>query len=295
MPSPRLNLICRTICLILRETDSELNCLVATLVPRSVVIIGHTAYVANYFSDTLSLIDLSASEPKAESIPLGPRQEMDAVRKGEYFFNNAGICFEGWQSCSSCHPNDARADGLNWDLLNDGIGNPKNTKSLLLATRTLPVMWLGLRSNATVAIRAGIQYILYTIPSNEVVDSIGAYLDSLKPVPSPYLVNGKFSKAAEQGGKVFTRAGCADCHVPGLYTDQLPHDVGTRASFDKPTDRFYTPTLIEVWRTAPYLHDGSAATIRDVITTRNPDSKHGDVTDLSKQEIDDLCQYVLSL
>ncbi|HXR46669.1 MAG TPA: cytochrome D1 domain-containing protein [Candidatus Limnocylindrales bacterium] len=263
--------------------------------PRAVVIVGHTAYVANYFSDTLSVIDLSTPKPKVESILLGPKQEMDAVRKGEFCFHDAGLCFEGWQSCSSCHPGDARADGLNWDLLNDGIGNPKNAKSLLLATRTSPVMWLGVRSNATVAIRAGIQSMLFTIPSNDVVDSIGAYLDSLKPVPSPYLVIGKLSKPAERGEKVFIRAGCADCHVSGLYTDQLPHDVGTRASFDKPTDRFYTPTLIEVWRTAPYLHDGSAATIRDVITTRNPEGKHGDVTDLSKQEIDDLCLYVLSL
>jgi YVTN family beta-propeller protein len=263
--------------------------------PRAVVIVGHTAYVANYFSDTLTVIDLRASEPKAESISLGPKVEMSAARKGEFYFNDAGICYEGWQSCASCHPGGARADGLDWDLLNDGVGNPKNTKSLLFAMRTPPVMSLGVRSNADAAVRAGIQYMLFTTPSNEVVNSISEYLESLKPVPSPYLVGGKLSKAAKRGKKVFTRAGCADCHVPGLYTDQLPHDVGTRASFDKPTDRFYTPTLVEVWRTAPYLHDGSAATMRDVLTTHNPHNQHGETSSLSSQEIDDLCAYVLSL
>jgi hypothetical protein len=71
--------------------------------------------------------------------------------------------------------------------------------------------------------------------------------------------------------------------------------VGTNGPFDKPTDKFDTPTLKELWRSAPYLHDGSAATIRDVLTTRNPEGLHGDVSGLSEMEIDDLCEYILSL
>jgi len=86
-----------------------------------------------------------------------------------------------------------------------------------------------------------------------------------------------------------------DCHQPGLFTDLHAHDVGTRRSFDQPTDKFYTPTLIEVWRTAPYLHDGSAVTIRDVLTTRNPNGEHGNATGLSESQLADLCEYVLSL
>jgi len=109
-------------------------------------------------------------------------------------------------------------------------------------------------------------------------------------------VQGDLSPAAKRGQAIFSKAGCIDCHKPGLYTDSHPHDVGTRAVTDSPTDKFYTPTLIEVWRTAPYLHDGSAGTIRDVVTTRNPnDGRHGDVQGLSSEEINDLCVYVLSL
>jgi YVTN family beta-propeller protein len=263
--------------------------------PRAAVVVGHTVYVANFFSDTLAAIDLSANGPIVESIALGPKQEITAVRKGEFYFNDAGICYEGWQSCASCHPGGGRADGLNWDLLNDGVGNPKNTKSLLLATRTPPLMSLGVRADADAAVRAGIQHILFTSQPEEVVNSIDAYLQSLKPVPSPYLVHGNLSKAAKRGEKMFFKTGCADCHVPGLYTDLHPHDVGTRAAYDGPMDKFYTPTLIEVWRTAPYLHDGSAMTIQDVLTTRNVNDQHGDVSKLSSREIDDLCEYVLSL
>jgi len=201
----------------------------------------------------------------------------------------------GWQSCASCHPNDARVDGLNWDLLNDGIGNPKNTRSLLLAHQTPPVMALGVRPNAEAAVRAGLQFILFTDQPESVAAGIDDYLKSLQPAPSPWLVKGRLSPSAKRGQKIFTRAGCADCHVLGLYTDLQPHDVGTRAGYDRPADKFFTPTLIEVWRTAPYLHNGSAATLRDVLTTGNASGQHGDVSGLSSQAIDDLCEYVLSL
>jgi YVTN family beta-propeller protein len=263
--------------------------------PRAVVVAGNTIYTANYFSDTLSAIDLQGPEYHAESIPLGPKPEMDAVRRGEFYFHDATICQQGWQSCSSCHPCGARVDGLNWDLLNDGVGNPKNTRSLLLAHQTPPAMFLGVRTNAEVAVRAGIKFILFTHQPEVVASSIDEYLKSLTPVPSPHLVHGKLSKSAKRGEKLFSQAGCADCHVPGLYTDLHPHDVGTRATYDRPTDKFYTPTLIEVWRTAPYLHNGSAATIRDVLTTCNAEGLHGDASGLSNRQMDDLCEYVLSL
>jgi YVTN family beta-propeller protein len=276
--------------------------------PRALVIAGQKVYTANYFSDNLSVIDLNLTNEPVETIALGPKNEMDGVRlvdragladmvrKGEFYFNDADICLQGWQSCASCHPGDARVDGFNWDLLNDGIGNPKNVRSLLLAHRTPPAMFLGVRTNAEVAVRAGIKFILFTNQPDTLACALDEYLKSLKPVPSPHLVDGKLSKAARRGKTLFEgRASCADCHVPGLFTDLHSHDVGTRRTFDGPTDKFYTPTLIEVWRTAPYLHDGSAVTIRDVLTTRNPGGQHGDAAGLSKKEMDDLCEYVLSL
>jgi YVTN family beta-propeller protein len=263
--------------------------------PRAVVVVGHTAYVANYFSDTLSAVDLSVPHPVAGSIALGPKREMDLVRKGEFYFHDAGLTQQSWQSCSSCHPAGARADGLNWDLLNDGTGNPKNTKSLLMAHRTPPAMWVGARETAEAAVRAGIRHILFNTQPEKYGDAIDAYLKSLTPVPSPHLVGGKVSEAAKRGERVFLRSGCSECHPSPLFTDLRQYDVGTRRPFDKVGARFDTPTLIEVWRTAPYLHDGSAISVRDVLTVRNPHDWHGKTSALSKQEIDDLCAYVLSL
>jgi YVTN family beta-propeller protein len=278
--------------------------------PRAVVLLGRKAYIANYFSDSLSLVDLDSPQPRPQSIPLlhqpagagaggltSPLDRMPLARKGEFYFHDAGICFQGWQSCSSCHPGQARVDGLNWDLLNDGVGNPKNTKSLLLAHETPPAMSMGVRETAETAVRAGIQHILFTVQPEEVAVAIDKYLKSLKPVPSPLLVNGRLSESARRGEKLFKdrQVGCAACHPPGLFTDLKTYDVGTRARFDQPTDRFDTPTLVEGWRTAPYLHDGSAATMRDVLTTSNPHDKHGKTSRLTPQQIDDLAAYLLSL
>jgi len=58
---------------------------------------------------------------------------------------------------------------------------------------------------------------------------------------------------------------------------------------------FDTPTLAEVWRTAPYLHDGRAATLADMLTKFNPGDRHGATAKLSREQLDDLVEYVLSL
>jgi len=262
--------------------------------PRAIAIIGDTAWVANYYSDTLCAFNITAEKPEMESIALGAPVEPDILRKGEMYFNDGRICFQRWQSCTSCHP-DARVDAYNWDLLNDGIGNPKNTKSMLLAHQTPPTMSLGIRETAEVAVRSGIHLILFSEQPESVPTAIDEYLKSMKPVPSPKLVKGKLSDKALQGEKIFNRAGCSSCHPAGLFTDLQSYDVGTQGQYDKAAEKFDTPTLVEIWRTGPYLHDGSALTVRDVVTKHNPKDKHGKTSDLSSSEIDELCEYLLSL
>jgi len=265
--------------------------------PRAIALLGKKIYTANYFSDSLSVIDLAAPNVTAASIPLGPKRKMTVVRKGETLWNDATMCFQGWQSCSSCHSSDARTDALNWDLLNDGIGNPKNSKTMLFSHKTPPAMSMGVRDTADTAVRAGIKNILFAVRPEEDAEAIEEYLRSLQPIPSPYLEKGKLSTAAQRGKKLFSDSttGCAKCHPSSLFTDLKSYEVGTRGQFDKPEDIFDTPTLIEGWRTAPYLHDGSATTLRDVLTTRNPGDKHGKTKHLSPQQIDDLAAYLLSL
>jgi YVTN family beta-propeller protein len=274
----------------IRLTENDLG-------PRAVVLMGTKAYVANDFSDTLAVLDVAGARPQVRSFALGPKTPMSMVRRGEFYFHDAALCFQGWQSCASCHPGDARTDALDWDLLNDGVGNSKNARSLLYSPRISPSMSLGVRSTAEVAVRAGVPHILFTSQPEEVPQALYEYLKSLKPVPSPHLVNGRLSESARRGERLFgsNGVGCARCHPPDLYTDQRRHDVATLGRFDRRIDRFYTPTLVELWRTAPYLHDGSAATVRDVLTTKNPADWHGKTSHLTSDQLDDLVEYLLSL
>ena len=265
--------------------------------PRALVLAGSRAFAASYFSDSLDVVELAAREPAAEGIPLNPGHPMTKLRRGEMYFNDATLCFQGWQSCASCHDDDARVDALHWDLMNDGIGNPKDTKSLVWAHRTPPSMSLGVRANAALAVRNGIQNSLGSVQPEEVPEAMDEWLKSLQPAPSPGLVDGRPSEAAQRGELLFKspEVGCANCHEPPLFTDLRSYDVGTQNPFDKEARDFDTPTLRELWRTAPYLHDGSAPTLRDVFTTRNPKDQHGKTSHLTPGQVEDLAAYLFSL
>jgi len=262
--------------------------------PRALAIVGSNIYVAEHFTDSMTVVDIDKTTgTKTTALALGSTPKMSIRRRGEMLFHDASLCFQHWQSCSSCHPGGARVDALNWDLLNDGIGNPKNTKSLLFSHRTPPAMVTGVRENAEMAVRSGIRHIQFaTCPEQDAV-AIDEYLKSLKPVPSPYLVNGKLSASAKRGRKIFSKARCDSCHKGPLHTDLLQYDVGIGKGLDKDRE-FDTPTLVEVWRTAPYLYDGRAVTIEEVLTKYNPDDKHGLTSNLSDKEITDLANFVLS-
>ncbi len=263
--------------------------------PRGMDVIGTKIYVAIYFCDLVAVVDLEdKSYYPVKAIRLGPEPQMSVERRGKMHFHDADLCFQHWQSCASCHPGEARVDGLNWDLLNDGLGTPKNVKSMLLAHKTPPAMSTAVRDTGEAAVRAGIRHIQFAVRPEEDAVAIDEYLKALQPVPSPYLVDGKLSEAAERGKKIFSRVGCATCHPEPLYTDMKLHDVNSRGKYDR-RDDFDTPTLIEVWRTGPWLHDGSVTTMKDLFGEAKHGSTAGDVDGLSEQEVNDLAEYVLSL
>ena len=256
--------------------------------PRSFAVHGNRLYIPTFFSDTLNMVPLDKPDGRTAAALVRHRKE-SKVDKGEKYFNDATYCFQNWQSCNGCHPGDARTDGLNWDNLNDGIGNPKNCKSMLYAHRTPPSMISGIRENAVRAVRTGFKYIQFNEVSEEVATCVDEYLMSLKPVPSPWLVNGALSEKARRGKKVFERLHCDHCHNGPLYTDLKMYVIGEDVEFEKGWD---TPTLKEVWRTAPYLFDGRAATMQEVFDVH----KHGiKGKKVSPQEIEELVEYVNSL
>jgi len=278
---------------------------------RAVAVVGNNIYVGMYFSDMLQKLDETRLRPT--EIALGPAPVWTPERRGEVHWNDATLCFQHWQSCASCHP-DARTDGLNWDLLNDGIGNPKNTKSLIFTRQTPPTMWEAVRDHPNPppsptaipwdtatqgiqCIRTGFRSILFTMPCEEISGDIDAFLLALKPVPSPFLVDGKLSERAERGKRIFEdpKVGCATCHpAETWFTDMKIYDVNSRTHFDQ-TSYFDTPTLHEVWRTAPYLHDGRYVTMKEVFTHGLHGDVSGDVGGLTDEQVDDLVEYIMSL
>lgn len=254
--------------------------------PRSLVLGKDKLIIPTYFADVLNLLDVRTHELK--SFELNPGREETVENKGERYFNDASHCFQNWQSCNGCHPGDARTDGMNWDLMNDGVGNPKNCKSLLFSHVTPPNMISGIREHAELAVRAGFNFIQFFDISEEDARCVDAYLKSLQPVPSPWLVNGGLSEKAKEGRKVFEKLKCGECHSGPYYTDMKMYRIGEDIEFEKGWD---TPTLREVWRTAPYLFDGRAATMKEVFEVH----KHGIERKVSRKEIEALTEYVNSL
>lgn len=254
---------------------------------------GKTIAAAGYYSAEVAMLDTVAH--REWIVPLGPSRKPDQARRGEIIFHDATSCFQNWLSCSTCHPRNGRVDALNWDILNDGIGNPKNVKSLLGAHQTPPMTWRGVRPSMDVSVEKGF-YFLMRQPTEGEVEAVRAYLRSLTPRPSPHLgQNGELTDSARRGQEIFTsrETMCANCHRGELMTDLKQHKVGTRGSLDK-SSQFDTPSLVELYATGPFLHDGSAATLHELIE-RNSKDRHGKTSHLSPQQIEDLIAYLLSL
>lgn len=254
--------------------------------PRNIAVVKNKIVVPTYFSDTVNIVDLE--NQTINVVPMVENRQETAEQKGEKYFNDAQYCFQNWQSCNGCHPGDARTDGMNWDLMNDGMGNSKNCKSLLYTIQTPPSMISGIRKTGELAVRKGFTHIQFYTVSEEMAANVDAYVKSLEAIPSPYLENGQLSEKAKQGQKVFQRLACDECHSGPYYTDLKMHRIGEDIEFEEGWD---TPTLREVWRTAPYLFDGRAQTMLEVFETY----KHGITQKVSAKDLEALSQYVLSL
>ncbi len=273
--------------------------------PRGIVTTNDTIYTACLFADKIAVVPFTDRVVRAKLYALNDEPfnlKQDTVLYGEMLFNDGDKCFQKWQSCASCHP-DGRVDGLNWDLMNDGIGTPKQTKSLYLSNVTPPTMITGIRKDMKHCNRAGFRQIQFTSVKESDAEAIDAYVIAMQPQVSPY--NRPENAAAIARGKaLFVQADCARCHRPDVYFTACedPNDgskaplfdvgLGTRTETGR---KFDVPTLNEVWRTAPYLYDGRAKNMREVLTTYNIDDQHGITSDLSEEELADLELYILSL
>ena len=222
-----------------------------------------------------------------------------------------------WISCASCHP-DGDADGRTWQQP-EGL---RNTQPLAGLSWTHPVHWSADRDEVqdfehTIQglLMQGQGFVKRPLPDalgesfsgkSKSLDALAAYTNSHKSSLSPFAKNG-LSKSAQRGQMLFFSAStkCATCHSGPMLTDSQPravsdlmrHDVGTGK--DDPSElmepKYDTPTLLGLYRSAPYLHHGKAATLKDVLTQCNPQDEHGVTSHLTASQLDDLVEFLLAL
>jgi mono/diheme cytochrome c family protein len=249
---------------------------------------GRTLVVSNTLDDSLTVIRTDRPEVVRQIALGGPAP--DAARRGERLFHSNRMTFHGQFTCASCHPGGG-TDGRSWDLTRDGLGNFVNTRALHGVRDTAPYGWHGTSPTLADRVQGTLRTLHHHEPQGSEIADLVAYLEALAP-PRPLPGD---RAAAERGQALFLgKARCAGCHRGPAYSDATPHDVGTRADGD-PGGRFDVPSLRGVSRTAPYLHDGRAATLEAVFTRHDPQHRHGHAHELTAAELADLVAFLRSL
>jgi YVTN family beta-propeller protein len=266
---------------------------------------GHRVLVANRLDDTISVIDTSTLKV-VSTFALNGNQPVNVLRHGEQTFYSARYSFQGQISCSSCHI-DSTFDGLSWDLEPDGFGIDIVDNRLLEDLRgTEPFKWNG--GNPNIPTECGPRTEKYFWRSENYGDltlsDLTAYIRTMRLRPNRWRMPGNELTAAQERGKViFERSidrfkkpipvenQCSYCHSGPKGTSQRSFDVGTKKTTDQ-SGLLDTPQLANVAMTGPYLHDGSARTMEEIWTIFNPDDKHGRTNDLTKDELNDLIEYL---
>lgn len=268
---------------------------------------GARVLVSNHLGNSVSVID-TASGTVTSTIDVGSASQLTELRQGEILFHSASICFQGQFSCASCHP-DGHTTGLSWDLEDDGLGNPKNIRSFLGVKGTGPFRWQG--EAPTIGAHECGPTVSGAMRGPELSESnlaaLTAFVTELPLMPNPYRgPHGEISEAAERGRQIFANNDrCSQCHATERYSIGERRDVGLGpgrpddiALSDNDTiskNEFDIPHLLGVWDSAPYLHDGRAKTLLEIFQQHNPNDGHGQTSNLTAEELQDLVEYLKTL
>ena len=255
-----------------------------------------------------SFIDIPKLEA-VERIDLGGPKVITRNRVGERLFHSAAITFHHQFSCHTCHP-DGHIDGLTYDIEPDGIGfSPVDNRTLRGILDTAPFKWEG--TNPNLHRQCGPRLaVFFTRIQPFTPDQLAAldhYICTIPRPPNRYRPLGaKLTEAQRRGKAIFERTTtndgrvipkknrCITCHFPPLYTDRTQRDVGTKMWLDRSGD-FDVPHLNNIYDSAPYLHNGIAETLEEIWTRYNPEDKHGVTNDMTKDQLNDLIEYLKTL
>lgn len=250
---------------------------------------GKLAYVANQFSDSISVIEINTRKVLKEIALLEPQSnpETTLAERGEILFHDATLSLDGWYSCHSCHSSGHTVGLLNDNLGDGNYGAPKRIPSLLGVDDTAPFLWSGRREDLTEQTRKSITTTMHGAdPNDEQLRALVAYMRSLPPPPR---IPSADQAQVARGAKVFDSHGCAACHAPPAYTSADVYDVGLKDQHGR--GKFNPPSLRGVRHRGPYFHDHRAASLRDVFTAH----KHPRAAEWPTNELDDLIAFLESL
>jgi PKD repeat protein len=293
---------------------------------------GTRLFIRNFLDRSIAVHDttllaasISSGIPRLTVIPIVAHEPLPpAVLQGKRIFYDATdrrMNHDGYLSCASCHL-DGGQDGRVWDFTDRGAGL-RNTIDLQGRAGTAHgrVHWSanfdeiqdfehdirnafgGAGFLTDEQFRAGSRQDPLGDPKSGLspeLDALAAYVTSLDRVhPSPHRKpDTALTDQALAGRKLFGNLGCYACHSGSSFTDSgsgLLHDgAGTvpGSGLDAGVD---TPTLKGIWETAPYLHDGSAATLAGVLNEADPQGLHGAVRSLSASECEELLAYLMQI
>ena len=132
------------------------------------------------------------------------------------------------------------------------------------------------------------------------------YIRTIPRNPNRYRVGDELTPAQRRGKALFERAftnsgapiaiegRCSGCHPAPYFTNRDRVSVGTSSELDT-HDVFDVPHLNNIYESAPYLHDGRAETLEEIWTRFNPNDEHGVTNDMTKDQLNDLIEYLKTL
>jgi YVTN family beta-propeller protein len=265
---------------------------------------GRTLYVANYFGDSVQVVD-AESASVSRTISLGGPSEPSIARRGEMLFHDGTRSFNQWYSCNTCH-SDGHTNGLDFDTMNDGwhdystahLRSRKKVPTLRGVAKTGPWTWHGWQTSLDDAmIESFTKSMQGKKPSQEDVTALVAYLETLEFPRNPNrLPAGSLSPAAQRGEAIYrsSKAACNTCHAGAEFTDNKIHKVGLEERGDV-YKGYNPPSLRGVYDKDPYLHDGRAKTLHEALKdAHSPESVSGG-EQLTEAELNDLVEYLKSL
>ncbi len=278
--------------------------------PRGILVTpdGKTAFVTNALDDTLTVIDMAGLEASG-TIDLGGPKAITKVRYGEQLFHSANITFRRQFSCHTCHP-DGHVDGITYDIEPDGIGvAPVDNRTLRGILDTAPFKWEG--TNPSLPRQCGPRLAVFFTRiqpfTPEELAALTNYIATIPRPPNRYRpLGGELTEAQRRGKRMFARTHtndgrripdlqrCINCHTPPMFTNRSVQNVGTKMPLDE-EERFDVPHLNNIYDSAPYLHNGIAETLEEIWTRFNPDDKHGMTNDMTKDQLNDLIEYLKTI